>query len=105
IETEYILEVNATRHCNFRCHHCNHVSAFASAYFMEPSVLAHDLLPLSNVLRVRQFIVQGGEPLLHPKVGDLLRIAYASGIGAQTAILTNGKLLPMTKDCFWEALA
>lgn len=104
IETQYDLEVNATRHCTNRCASCNHASAFVAKYFMEPEVLKRDLDKIKDMLRVKLFFVQGGEPLLHPKVLDLLRLITASGMSTQCGILTNGKLLPSMGEEFWETL-
>lgn len=105
IETDLGLEVNATRHCTNICTNCNHGStAFTEKYFMEPSVLARDLAIMKDRLRVKLFMVQGGEPLLHPKVVELMELIVRSGIGSCCGVLTNGKLLPKMKDEFWEKL-
>lgn len=71
---------------------------------MDPAVLKRDLDVMKQHLRTKLLFVQGGEPLLHPKVVELLRLCVESGIAAQAGILTNGKLLPKMGDDFWELL-
>lgn len=106
IDTDYILEVNATRHCTNGCDHCHHVSTkFTKTHNLKPGDLAQDLAWLADKLRVRTILIQGGEPLLHPKVEHLLRLAWQSGIARQCGVLTNGKLLPVMPSVFWHALA
>lgn len=105
IECDYGMEVNAVRHCTNACVSCNHAStAFTDKYFMEPEVLKRDLDGMKNHLRTKLLFVQGGEPLLHPKVVELMGICYDSGIGKCCGVLTNGKLLPRMKDDFWDML-
>lgn len=105
IQTDFGLEINATRSCTNACVACNHASTrFTESYYMEPETLARDLDKIKGLLRVKLFMVQGGEPLLHPKVTDLLRLIAESGMAAQYGVLTNGKLLPRMKDDFWKML-
>lgn len=106
IETDLGLEINATRSCTNACVVCNHASTrFTEAYYMEPAALERDLLKIKDLLRVKLMFVQGGEPLLHPKVVDLLRLVANSGMAKQYGVLTNGKLLPRMKEDFWKLLA
>jgi len=71
---------------------------------MDPDVLARDLEVMKDRLRVKLFMVQGGEPLMHPRVVDLMELIVRSGIARCCGVLTNGKLLPKMKDAFWEKL-
>jgi len=105
IETDYGCEINAVRHCTNACVACNHASTkFTEKYFMDPAVLKRDLDVMKGHLRTKLLFVQGGEPLLHPKVTELLSLCYDSGIAKQCGVLTNGKLLKQMKDDFWEML-
>ncbi len=106
IETDFGCEINAVRHCTNACVACNHASTrYTEKYFMEPSVLKRDLDVMKHHLRTKLLFVQGGEPLLHPQITELLSICYDSGIAKQCGVLTNGKLLPKMKTEFWEMLA
>lgn len=106
IETDLGCEINAVRHCTNACVVCNHASTkYTDRYFMEPDVLKRDLDVMKNHLRTKLLFVQGGEPLLHPKVVDLIKLCFESGIAKQCGVLTNGKLLPRMGDDLWELLA
>jgi len=98
------LEANICRHCQNRCISCSHGSPWAKPYFMEPDQLARDLDALKKVLTVQQFYCLGGEPLLHPRILDLLDVGRASGIAKENCILTNGRLLPKMPEAFWTKL-
>jgi hypothetical protein len=106
IETDLGLEINATRGCTNACTNCNHASTrYTEPYFMEPEVLKRDLDVMKDHLRVKLMMVQGGEPLLHGRVVELLDLIAKSGIAKLYGVLTNGKLLPRMKEDFWEKLA
>lgn len=86
-------EVNITRHCNNHCATCNHGSPFAEPYYMEPATLERDFEHLRKVARFGLMCLQGGEPLLHPRLLDFLDVLQRSGIADRYGILTNGRLL------------
>jgi len=71
---------------------------------MEPSVLKRDLDVMKNHLRVKLMMVQGGEPLLHPNVTELLELICQSGMAKCYGVLTNGKLLKHVEHGFWHML-
>jgi len=105
IETDFGCEINAVRHCTNACVACNHASTkYTEPYFMEPEVLKRDLDVMKNHLRTKLLFCQGGEPLLHPKIVELMGLCYDAGIAKQCGVLTNGKLLKRMKDDFWEML-
>jgi hypothetical protein len=99
------LEINITRHCNNRCAACNHGSSLAGPYAMPPETLRRDLAILKPFFRTRLLCLQGGEPLLHKGVIDLLDVIGQSGIAEQYAILTNGRLLFRMPDEFYSKCA
>ena len=54
---------------------------------------SRDLAVARDVLRPRYFKLVGGEPLLHPRLPELLDVARASGIAEVYSVTTNGVLL------------
>ena len=97
-----VLEANLTRHCINRCVTCNHASAFAKPNFMDPVILDSDLHYLSQKLHTSFFCLQGGEPLLHPELLQMMDIAFQSGIADNYGILTNGRLFKVMPEEFWQ---
>jgi organic radical activating enzyme len=99
------IEINITRHCNNSCAACNHGSPWAERYFMEPEVLWRDLAVLKPILHTKLLCLQGGEPLLHGRITELMDVIRASGVAGQYAILTNGKLLHNMPEEFYQRCA
>lgn len=98
------LETNIVTHCNNRCCACSHGSPWAEHYYMEPEALERDLKILERIIHCRQFYLLGGEPLLHPKLTELLRVVNRSSIGDETCILTNGSLVDLMEDAAWDEI-
>lgn len=99
------LEANLTRHCTLKCTNCNHGSAIAKPWSMEPESMARDLAALSKVAHFHFHCLQGGEPLLHKRILEFMDIQEASGIADRYGILTNGTLLHTMPDEFWKKAA
>lgn len=95
-------EINVTRHCNNHCACCNHGSPWAESYFMDPEVLRRDLAVLSPMMHTGFLCLQGGEPLLHPRIMDLMDVQLQSGFADQYGMLSNGKLLKAMPEAFFK---
>jgi hypothetical protein len=98
------LEVHLTDHCNLKCRQCCSLSPFLPPYSVEPERLRRDLALARRVLAPGIFKLVGGEPLLHPRLTDCLRIARASEIAPILSITTNGLLLGKMSGEFWQLL-
>jgi hypothetical protein len=56
---------------------------------------------LRKYLRPKRFTILGGEPLLHPNIGEIAAIARASGMFGRICVTTNGlHLASMTASFF-----
>lgn len=95
-------EINITRHCNNHCSCCNHGSPLAKPYYMEPETLRRDLAMLKPFWHTGFLCLQGGEPLLHPKIMELLDVQQKSGVASQYGMLSNGRLLEKMPDEFFQ---
>jgi hypothetical protein len=98
------LEVHVTDHCNLKCRQCCSLSPFLPPYAVTPDDLRRDLTLAHRVLAPGIFKLVGGEPLLHPRLLDCLRIARACSIAPLISITTNGLLLGKMPAEFWELL-
>lgn len=98
------LEYNVTHHCNLKCDHCDHLSPFFgpkdSEFNSSISVAAFDkqIGILSRHVHSEEFLILGGEPLLHKNVLDFLKLIRASKICDKIVLVTNGFLLPNQED-------
>jgi len=95
--------VHLTDHCNLNCKHCAHFCSIAEERFADIAVLDRDFKRLSDLVnRQNEYIdLQGGEPLLHPQINDIMIMARKHFDGV-IRIVTNGILLPNMPDSFWQ---
>lgn len=63
---------------------------------MQPGEIKGSLRELSRFLKAETVRIVGGEPLLHPDFGSLLRAVRESGIAKRVCLVTNGILLGKT---------
>ena len=91
------LDVHIVDRCNLNCKGCCALSPVAGEWFLEISEAKKDLFELSRKVRIFQIGLIGGEPLLHPKLIDLIQIVREAYPKASVVITTNGILLPCAK--------
>lgn len=78
-----------TRRCNLACGYCNEFDKVSRPVEYETLVQRMDHLIDNLGVTIMDFL--GGEPLLHPRIADL--VGYAHKKGCWTNIITNGFLL------------
>jgi organic radical activating enzyme len=100
VRTEAV-EINVVRHCNISCRSCSHGSPSMRPWFVEPGQVERDLAALRPWMDVEHVRILGGEPLLHPRLPELLRAVRRSGLGERRRLLTNGLQLAEQPDEFW----
>ena len=74
------VEYSVAYHCNLRCSSCSHLAPFQKKKFPSLESFGSDLDKLSSGLHAKDLRLVGGEPLLHPKINDFLKIAKEVGI-------------------------
>jgi cyclic pyranopterin phosphate synthase len=98
------LEAHVVDHCNLTCAECCSLSPLLPPRLTSPGDLARDLALAARVLAPRVFKLVGGEPLLHPEIVELARVARRSRIAPRLSLTTNGLLLPKMPDALWQEL-
>jgi organic radical activating enzyme len=98
------LEVNVAEHCNLSCASCSHLSPLSARALVDPDELLRDLTLLGGTYRTAELRLIGGEPLLHPRLLDVVAAVRASGIAGSVALVTNGVLLPRAPAELWERI-
>ena len=102
------LDIDVVSHCNLNCASCCHFSPAAAPSFMLESELDCAMAKLAMVEGAAGFFeavcLMGGEPLLHPRLPALIRIAHERLPGAQVRVVSNGILLESVGSEFWEAM-
>lgn len=87
------IYIEITNVCNYHCSFC--VSTARQNQFISPanfSVIVEKIRPFTDYIYLHVL----GEPLLHPKFGELLEIAYQADL--KVNITTNGGLIEQKKD-------
>jgi len=98
------LEVNLTTHCNLSCYGCDHASPVNPEEYLSVEELAQDLAALSPVYHVFEFHLTGGEPLLHPRLLQVIDTIRASGVTEKITLVTNGVLLHAAPAELWDRI-
>lgn len=96
------LGVVAAKHCNLSCTACNHLAPLFKTELYEVSAFELATRTLARHLHFNTIVLQGGEPLLHPAIDELLLIAKNSGLADRVSVLTNGVLLGRMSETFWK---
>src|SRR5439155_23586410 len=96
------IELPIVHQCNLTCRGCTHQSPALRHPPADVDQLARDLATLSGHLAVDHVRVLGGEPLLHPRLIDILKLIRNSRIAQRTRVVTNGVLLWRQTDSFWQ---
>jgi len=98
------VEVNLTAHCNLSCYGCDHVSPVHEEEYLSVEELTKDLGALAEVYHVFEFLLTGGEPLLHPHLLNIVDTIRASGIADKITLITNGVLLHNAPEALWSKI-
>lgn len=83
------VNFHLTKACNYACTFC-----FARFNYLEKGLELHEAQKLLTLLvdaGTEKITFVGGEPFLHPQLGQLIQ--FAKGLGVTTMIVTNGSLL------------
>lgn len=86
------LEVHVVDHCNLDCVGCSHESPLMASRAEDPDRLASALTALWQHYRAPLVKLLGGEPLLHPRLGEVVE-AVRRSTDARVRVVTNGTLL------------
>ena len=99
------LNIHLTDHCNLKCKGCSHFAPIADEYYISKEALEITLSNVfSNVKTVfNELCLMGGEPLLHPKLVELLNTSRRYCPNIPITLVTNGLLLISQDESIWEA--
>lgn len=97
--------LNILDHCNLGCAGCDHFAPLAERSCVPVEDIARDLARIAEILRgdVASIGVMGGEPLLHPRLEEILARTRRFLPETDIMLVTNGILLPKMGESFWSA--
>jgi organic radical activating enzyme len=100
------FEVHVVDHCNLNCCNCSNFSPLSKPYFIDAAEFEKDIARMSLLAgsKVDTIRLLGGEPLLHERLDDIIKITrnYFPNPSTRLQILTNGTLLTRQDDIFWQ---
>lgn len=108
ISHNYIQQcsIHLVDHCNLNCKSCSHFSCLARPgdYILDPKDFEIQMYRLSKLTKRKIKILElyGGEPLLHPNVPAIMKIARRYFPKSYIRIITNGLLLNHQTEDFWK---
>ena len=99
------ISVHLAEHCNLNCASCDHFSPLAEAEFIDPGELERDLKRIGEIFSYdcESITLLGGEPLLHPEIITIMKIARKHFSECTIYVFTNGVILSKKEDAFWQA--
>jgi len=98
-----ICDVSVTNACNAKCSFCSFAydkQIVKDKRWIDSNEFAR-ALPFLHRRGIRYVNFQGGEPLLHPHIEDLVRAARENGF--RPAVITNGSMLPQKIEALLKA--
>lgn len=97
-------EVQLVEHCNLNCAGCSHFCPVAKPDFLDVLEYEQDVKKLSELFfHEAHFIrLMGGEPLLHPKICEFMKITRRYFPNAIIDLDTNGILLLKMSNEFYN---
>lgn len=95
------LEYHIVEHCNLNCENCCSFSPILPRWTCTLEQFEKDLRKIRVAVRPKTFKIVGGEPLLHPQLTELLKIARTLNLADATSITTNGHLIHKITDEAW----
>ena len=100
----YHLDIHIIENCNLKCKGCAHFSSLVTE--KDTAVSLEDYL--ENLQKLKSLVpnichiaLLGGEPLLHPELGEIIKITGEIYPYAQIGVVTNGILIPkLSEECY-----
>ncbi|GHV83917.1 hypothetical protein AGMMS50212_12570 [Spirochaetia bacterium] len=98
------FEVNVTDHCNLNCRSCEHFSPIADEKFLDIDTYTKDVERLSFLFdkKIEYIHLMGGEPLLHPRLDEIIEVSRKYFPEGVIEIVTNGLLVLREDGHFWD---
>lgn len=98
------IEMHLVNHCNLNCRGCSHMSNLSPVDFIEEDYFEKEIEILNGKFNVQTIRLMGGEPLLHPRISQLIALTRDILSHSRIELVTNGLLLVKMTDEFWKII-
>ena len=100
-----IIKYDIIENCNLNCRNCSHFSQFKTPTERSVEHIKDDISRLCDKVKMEQFHIFGGEPLLHSNIiGVLIVLRKVLGDKVEIRLLTNGLKIPTMSEAFFVAV-
>ena len=101
----YCLDINLTRHCNLKCRYCSAMANVCKPQIYEYDKVLNDIdTLLNNGMKIRCITLTGGEPLLYPRLIELIYKIRENLPKITLNIFSNLKSFLKQKEEFYKCL-
>lgn len=100
-----LVEFHVVHHCNLTCQGCSHFSPSARKHIVSLDELAEQFERVAQRIQPEVVHLLGGEPLLHPELPSVLKLARSAFCDAVIKLVSNGVLVERRGTELAEALA
>lgn len=102
LQIDYFL-YEITHHCNLKCRGCDHCAPIAQEEYVDLKTYKKDIEKMKKIFhQIKSFAIMGGEPLLHPKISEILKTSRNALKETNIFIYTNGINLLNEPEFFWK---
>ena len=101
-----LIEFHIVDHCNLNCKGCIHFTPLADKGYTSIKEFKHDSAIMSKLAskKIKEVHLLGGEPLLHPELIKILKVARFNFPQADIKLISNGILILSQKENFWQVM-
>ena len=104
LKTNYFL-YEIVHHCNLNCKGCDHCAPIAEEEYVDIKTYKKDLEQMKKHFDfIGSIGIMGGEPLLHPKLNEIIKITRKILKHTEILIFTNAIELKNQPKIFWETM-
>ena len=106
IRTPFLMriEYHVVDHCNLNCAACEHFSNIAPEGYRDIDEFDKEIAAISAKVKLDEFRIMGGEPLLHPKIESFFETARKHFPKTRITLCTNCVLLKKMNMVFWNSM-
>ena len=89
------IKIQIVDHCNLNCAGCDHFSPLAEEWYEDIENFKNDIKRITKITNgnIKEIILYGGEPLLHKKLIDFIKVIRIHMNLVEIKVATNGILL------------
>lgn len=100
------LEIEIVKHCNMNCNGCSVCANISNAEYKDIESFERDMRQLKKYYSgIKVLKLFGGEPLLHPQIGEFVICARKYYPDAKLLVHSNGLLIPSSKESLLKIMS